>query len=139
MIDITPQEEGIVVDPDLESPLMFPHLATVVATSTEAEIQVLPGQLELQVVVETNLIKMVVIEGPPPTTPVEVMYQKVETLTTILLVHQTTMLQTQEIGEIGIGKEIVNTQIKGMIKMIEEAEVSTINLGRVTMAVVALI
>ena len=138
MIDIIPQEEGIVVAPDLES-LMFPHLATVVATSMEAEIQVLPGQLELQVVVETNLTKMVVIGGPPPTTPVEVMYQKVETLTTILLVHQTIMLQTQEIGEIGIGKEIVNTQIKGMIKMIEEAEVSTINLGRVTMAVVALI
>lgn len=138
MIDIIPQEEGIVVAPDLEN-LMFPHLATVVATSTEAEIKVLPGLMEHQVVVETNLIKMVVIEGPPPTTAVEVMHQKVETLTTILLVHQTIMLQTQEIGEIGIGKEIVNTQIKGMIKMIEEAEISTINLGRATMAVVALI
>lgn len=138
MIDIIPQEEGIVVAPDLEN-LMFPHLATVVATSTEAEIKVPPGLPEHQVVVETNLIKMVVIEGPPPTTPAAGMHQKAETLTTILLVHQTIMLLTQQIGEIGIGKEIVNTQIKGMIKMIEEAEVSTINLGRATMAVVALI
>jgi hypothetical protein len=45
----------------------------------------------------------------------------------------------QEIGEIGIGKEIVNTPIKEMIRMKGEAQVSTINLGTPIMVVVALI
>jgi hypothetical protein len=63
----------------------------------------------------------------------------VETIITILLALQTITIQVQEIGEIGIGKEIVNTPIKEMIRMKGEAQVSTINLGTPIMVVVALI
>ena len=91
------------------------------------------------------------VQGPPPTKTevtgklLEVldMVPKVETeitvVITILQALQTITIQVLTIGTIGIGKEIVSTPIKEMTRMIAEAAVSTTNLGRVTMVVVALI
>lgn len=139
MIDITPLEQEIPAAPVGLATLMCPHLATEVVTSMEVETQVLQERLATQAVVEpvTNLTKMEI--GGLLLTIVAAIRQRIETITTILLVRQTIIIQAQEIGEIGIGRETVSTQIKGMIKTIDQAEVSTINLGIATMAVVALI
>lgn len=143
MTDTTHLEGVIPADPTGLAIHMYPP-AAVVATSMEEQGLETQVCLVLQdhlavILVRPLLTKMEVIEDPPLLTLAADMDPRIEIIITILQALQTITIQVQEIGEIGIGKEIVNTPIKEMIRMKGEVEASMTSLGTAIMVVVALI
>ena len=135
MIDIPRLEAVKAADPAGLENLTYPPPATVVVTLMEAETPDPPDFLGPPVAVglaalltktaETGDLPMVVDTGQIAETQI------------IILQALLSIITLAQIGEIGIGKEIANSQIKEMIRTKGEAEVSTINLGRAIMVVVA--